>query len=235
MNSAFSKQSFALSLNSFTKLFVSSLLCCIILSEIYQRFPFRNYLNIFTIPLVHTLISIAVVIIWCLKSKGSIFKALCITEMKLKYSLWFLPGLGVIIGTWLLVLLTSNEYPLVIGTLGSKQLSSIFWVPIVEELTFRVGLGFILLRLGGSIIWASYFSILIFTVMHGLPSYEDFLSGNIGFFLGPFVLAVFCEAIYRLSHKIIPCIFLHSACNSSAVIFSWGGGYWLEKLSYLYL
>ena len=94
----------------------------------------------------------------------------------------------------------------------------VFLVPVVEELSYRVGIGSVLKFQLGRVL-GGYFSVLVFTYMHSIPSLESLMQGHIHFFLGPFLLGIFCDLLYGWSKSIMPSIFFHSACNASAFLF----------------
>ena len=117
--------------------------------------------------------------------------------------------------------------------LSIRSVLSISLVPISEEVCYRLGLSRLLSCIGGRF-WGGYFSILIFTMMHGLPSFERIYNLDVGFFLGPFLLAISCELLFAWSNRLFPAILLHMACNSTGVIFALTGGYWLDVFKIFY-
>jgi membrane protease YdiL (CAAX protease family) len=149
-------------------------------------------------------------------------------------NLFFAPAFLVVIVTVLAA--TASRF---FGTSESRDISGfqvawITWIPVVEEVVFRVGLGnFLRRRLH---FWlGTYFSILAFSVVHSLPTLDRVANLEISAPLGPMVLAVFCELIYVYSGKINPAIALHSACNATVVIFSLLDARWLDWLGLLYI
>lgn len=153
-------------------------------------------------------------------------------------SLAYLPALGVAAATWLVLVgeqgLGSEPLRSLPRLLVLESWQLILWVPIVEELALRVGLGSLLKRVGGRL-WGGYFSMLAFTLLHSQPSLERVLAGQLSLPWGPFLLALCCELLYGWSNRIMPAILLHMACNATAVVFSWGGGeHWFQILAFLY-
>ncbi len=115
-----------------------------------------------------------------------------------------------------------------------SQLAWITWIPVVEELVFRVGIGNFF-RNRWPFVLATYLAVLTFSLAHSLPTIDRILSLEISAPLGPLVLGIFCELIYVVSGKISHAIALHSACNATVVIFSILDARWLDWLGLLYL
>jgi membrane protease YdiL (CAAX protease family) len=119
-------------------------------------------------------------------------------------------------------------------TVSGFQVAWVTWIPIVEEIVFRVGLGNFLRRFLGFGL-GSYFSVLAFSVTHSLPTISRVAHLEFSAPLGPLLLGIFCELIYVSSGKITPAIALHSACNGTVVIFSLLDARWLDWLARLYI
>jgi membrane protease YdiL (CAAX protease family) len=117
---------------------------------------------------------------------------------------------------------------------ANEQILWITWVPLVEEIVFRVGIGNWFRRRTSPFV-GTYFAIVTFSLVHSLPTLENMTQFNISTPLGPLVLAMFCEALYILSGKVWPAIALHSACNATVVVFSLVDARWLDWLGLLYL
>lgn len=109
-------------------------------------------------------------------------------------------------------------------------LGTIVWVPIVEEIVYRRGLGgFLRARLGQ---WTGlYLASLLFALAHGLR----FEGGLPAPAIGPFLLGVACELIYWRCRSIWGAIAFHAACNATPLIFLWLDPRWLDRLRMLYL
>lgn len=109
----------------------------------------------------------------------------------------------------------------------------ILWVPLVEEIVFRVGIGSSLRRLG-SPLWAIWFSALVFAMAHGAPTLSRLAAGEVGVPLGPFLLGLLCEALYLKTGRLLPIVALHAACNATPLLFALLDARWLEWLGFLY-
>lgn len=98
----------------------------------------------------------------------------------------------------------------------------ILWVPLVEEIVFRCGIGRLFRHAWTG--WVGlYISALFFALAHSMPTLERVLSEFPGAFsipAPPFLLGLACEVIYKYSGRLYPAILLHSICNGSGVIFS---------------
>ncbi len=124
----------------------------------------------------------------------------------------YLPGLVVLAASWLWVSPRWSEP-------SWMQLAAFSWVPIVEEVVFRKGVGPWLRRYSDSIWLGSYFSILLFSFLHVSPTVSRIFEGRLGLPLGPLLLGVSCELLYILTGRLAPCVVLHSVCNVVAVFF----------------
>lgn len=144
----------------------------------------------------------------------------------------YLPAFAVFVVSLFLAFVKA-ETPYNYSYLSLKSLITVIFVPIVEEICYRLGLSRLFQSIGGRF-WGGYFSVLVFTTMHGLPSIDRILNNQVGFFFGPFLLGIACELLFVWSKQLIPSILLHVACNSSAVVFSLAGGYWLTFFRFLY-
>lgn len=141
---------------------------------------------------------------------------------------WLLPGAAV----WLFAVLSwqrsagSTAIPLNI-----EILATITIVPIAEELYFRAGASELWRRAFGPVA-GSIASALYFAVLHGSG---DIFTANILTWLpiGPFLLALCCEILYRKTQRIRVACYFHLSCNLSAVLFYQGMPF--EFLHYFYL
>ncbi|MBF0441190.1 MAG: CPBP family intramembrane metalloprotease [Oligoflexales bacterium] len=109
----------------------------------------------------------------------------------------------------------------------------IFWIPIIEEMVFRVAIGKVFRNYGGDLL-GGYFSALCFAFIHTMPTLGKVVSLNAGIPLGPMLLGLCCEIIYVKTGKIIPAIVFHGCCNATVPIFMLIDNRWLSFLSYLY-
>lgn len=108
-----------------------------------------------------------------------------------------------------------------------RLVAFIIWIPCVEEIVFRLGLGGLARqRLG--ILWGAYTAALVFALAHGSGPYPSVP-------LGPLFLGLACEWLYVSSGQLSGAIALHAACNASAWIFAALDDRWLGWLRMLYL
>lgn len=146
----------------------------------------------------------------------------------------YLPAAGIISGVLLLVAISRIlGGPVQAGDASAFPWAWITWVPLVEELVFRVGIGSAFRQQGG-VLWGSWFSAITFALVHGAPTLNKVATLSIGLPLGPFLLGLLCEALFVATGRIWPLILLHAACNASAPLFLQGDQRWLEWLRFLY-
>lgn len=110
-----------------------------------------------------------------------------------------------------------------------RALAFILWIPVIEELVFRLGIGG-LLRQHLSVFWAAYGSALIFAMAHGTGGW-----GHLSIPMGPLLLGLACEWLYAVTGRLMAVIALHAACNASGWIFAAIDSRWLDWLQALYL
>jgi membrane protease YdiL (CAAX protease family) len=115
----------------------------------------------------------------------------------------------------------------------STQLAFIFWIPVIEELVFRGGIGSSLQKFAPGI-WGMWFSAVIFAWVHTSPSLSGLLAGHMGLPLGPFFLGLICEYLRVAGGSLVPAIVFHMVCNSTVVVFSLFDARWMDWLSWLY-
>ncbi len=149
---------------------------------------------------------------------------------KLLYS----PSLVIVVGLAFALVISS----FVGGTVASMvdwptQLAFVLWIPIIEELVFRAGVGASLQRYAPGV-WGIWFSALIFAWVHTAPSLSGLLSGQMGLPLGPFFLGLICEYLRVAGGSLVPAIIFHMVCNSTVVVFSLFDARWMDWLSWLY-
>lgn len=140
------------------------------------------------------------------------------SQLKPTHPFWFAPTAIVWIvsvGWWWQTADRSTAIPMDYGILASITL-----VPFAEELYFRIGLSELWRRAVGPII-GSIASALYFAVLHGDG---EIFSANILTWLplGPFLLALCCEILYRNTQNIRVACYFHLSCNLSAVLFYQG-------------
>jgi membrane protease YdiL (CAAX protease family) len=115
----------------------------------------------------------------------------------------------------------------------TTQLAFILWIPFVEELVFRAGIGAALQKYAPGI-WGMWFSALIFAWVHTSPSLSGLLAGQMGLPLGPFFLGIICEYLRVAGGSLVPAIIFHMVCNSTVVAFTLVDPRWMDWLSWLY-
>jgi membrane protease YdiL (CAAX protease family) len=120
------------------------------------------------------------------------------------------------------------------ATVTGLDVAWVLWIPLVEEVVFRLGIGRIFTRLlpglGG--LW---FSSLTFALAHVPVTFSGLLHGDVGVPLGPFLLGLICQTMIIRLRSIWPSILMHMACNGTAVIFRVMDGRWLSWLGALYV
>lgn len=109
----------------------------------------------------------------------------------------------------------------------------VIWIPIIEEVVFRYGIGSFLRKFGG-LLWGSYFSALTFSLIHSGPTISNILQLKIAFPLGPLLLGLICEFLYINYGSLVYLIIFHACCNLSVIIFTYIDARWLSWLGFLY-
>lgn len=211
---------------------VLSIAISIICSEIILLIVNMGVSNWAAAAVFHGFIAALLLVVLALKPQLNLSNSNRLSLLDKHPSLVYLPALLVLLISLLLVIIKA-ETPFKYSHISSKSFVTITLIPIVEEICYRLGLSGLLSKIGGQF-WGGYFSILVFTTMHGLPSIDRIFNQQVGFFLGPFLLAIVCELIFTWSKQLFPAILLHMVCNSTGVIFSWAGGYWLNVFGFLY-
>jgi membrane protease YdiL (CAAX protease family) len=111
----------------------------------------------------------------------------------------------------------------------TRILAFVLWIPIVEEVIFRYGIGgWSRVRLGP--FWGAYLSSVVFALAHGGGAWNQLVLP-----LGPLLLGLACEWIYAASGRISAAMAFHAACNASAWLFAAFDARWLDWLQALYL
>jgi len=219
-------------LKPFALLFVLAVIIPIAGSEIILLIAHLGMTNWAAAAVFHSVLALFVFTTFALNPHLRFSKQNCLPLLEKHPSLAYLPALLVLVISVLLVLFKA-ETPYRFEHFSLKSFATVLLVPVVEEVCYRLGLSRLFSSIGGRI-WGGYFSALVFTTMHSLPSVERIINQEIGFFFGPFLLALFCELIFGWSKQLFPAILLHMACNSTGVIFSMAGGYWLNFFRFFY-
>jgi membrane protease YdiL (CAAX protease family) len=217
------------------RLVLTSLFLAVALAEAYFASQ-RLVGNAATPPwmisaLVNTLLAFVVLGIW--KRNGHLKELLSIGR-----SLWpYLPSLVVLLGS--LGLIAASRLLIPDESRGGAAFEAgipwawVTWVPIIEELVFRVGIGQYMRRVGG-VFWGSWFSAVTFALVHASPTLAKLSVLEIGLPLGPFFLGLACEALFVRTGKLWPVVLLHVVCNATVPLFSLLDDRWLGWLSLLY-
>lgn len=142
---------------------------------------------------------------------------------------YYAPTLVILVGAAVLGLMTMQGP----ASVPSIRWAWILWVPIIEELFFRVGLGTTFRSWAGPL-WGAWFSAIVFALAHAAPTIANLTAGKVGLPIGPFLLALACEALLVKTGRILPAIALHAACNATVVIFAATDARWLSWLGFLY-
>lgn len=147
---------------------------------------------------------------------------------------WFLylASLSPVLGALFISILSSNQWSSIDTFNYRDWLVFILWIPIVEEIFFRLGLGRFLRKVAGDKL-AVYGTALAFAMLHsGLIAF-DFES--VGVPLGPFLLSVACEILFIKTGRLCYSILFHMSCNSTVLVFTAWDARWLEWLNFLYI
>lgn len=143
---------------------------------------------------------------------------------------FYLPSLGVLIFCFLAIYVTSFYASPQRGVVAAHQYLWISWIPLIEEVVFRFGIGGWLRGLAGNF-WGSYCSVVCFALAHSLPLWERITAGEVGVSVGPLLLGAACEFLYVRGKSLLPCITLHIVCNSTVPLFIYFDQRWLDWLS----
>lgn len=208
-----------------------SIVFCIVLAEVMRLVHEVSSWNmIYVAALIHGFIGIG----WVNYAKSHEVAAISfgVRIDQLVKRLRFAPPFLIVVVVVIAGMLTSDGIQAVPWTWA--LVLSVTLIPIVEEWVYRVGLSSVLQKfLPG--FWGIYVSALAFSWMHSQPSVERIVAGETGLFLGPFLLAIVCDLLYRVTKKISVAIALHISCNLTVVIFTATDSRWFDWLHFLYL
>jgi len=218
-------------------LFAAALVSCTLLAEIYHLTAKTIHPTWIAVAICNSAIAAIILVLRCrlVKNQTALTPAANLLPWHSIPSniKWYLPSIALL--SLVLIFIT-------VGTLfgeretlpiNPSQISWIIWIPIIEEIVFRVGIGDTLRRIGGAF-FGTYLSVIIFSYMHSYPTYERLLAGSTGIIVGPLLLAVCCEWIWLGSRRLGPIITFHAACNATIVIFSLTDSRWLTWLNVFY-
>jgi membrane protease YdiL (CAAX protease family) len=117
--------------------------------------------------------------------------------------------------------------------IASHQWYWFLLIPVIEEIVFRAGVGTIFRKMGG-FLWGSYFSVILFSLVHSGPTLERVAAFKFGIILGPLILGFFCEILFVMYGRLGPVIALHMVCNGSVIMYSLTDARWLQWLKLVY-
>ncbi len=120
------------------------------------------------------------------------------------------------------------------GAVTGSDLAWVFWVPLAEEAVFRIGLGRIFTGILPGL-WGNWYAALTFSLAHGSVTFDGLMRGDLGGSLGPFLLGLICQAMVTRLKSIWPGVFIHMACNCTAVVFKVIDPRWLTWLGVFYV
>ncbi|HYX34641.1 MAG TPA: type II CAAX endopeptidase family protein [Oligoflexus sp.] len=144
----------------------------------------------------------------------------------------FLPAAVILVGSVGASLLSRGLIagaPPMDGSWDGRLLAFVVWIPIVEELVFRLGIGGLARHKLGDY-WGAYASALVFALAHGSGVWNELSTP-----IGPLILGLCCEWLYVASGRLTAAMALHAACNASGWIFAALDERWLSWLQALYL
>lgn len=219
---------------SIAKILFVNILLSIAFAQSYSSIAARGVSSWLGAAIVNSVLAAIVFVFW-LKRKSRV----CVDRPQWlavlsRPMVLFGAGATIVIGSVFLAAVSRLFGGAISQSVSAEQWLWIVWIPLVEELVFRVGVGeFDRSKLG--LAWGSYISALTFSFVHSQPTWERILHGQVGLPLGPFLLALSCELMLASSGRIAPIVLFHAACNATPVIFSLIDGRWLRWLSFLYL
>lgn len=148
---------------------------------------------------------------------------------------FYLPAALVLLGC-VLAILISSHYPspeYARGGIPLRQYLFVIWIPLIEEIVFRFGLGrWFRFTIGN--LWGGYCAALCFSYAHAFPTVAKIMAGNIGIVLSPLLLGFACEYLFVKSKSILPGVALHMACNATVLLFLVFDQRWLAWLKFFY-
>ena len=192
------------------------------LAYLYNVIPVQTWL---AAALANSVLSLSLLIVYRRKISAWFFT-------RHDYRFYF-PALAVLIFCVLAILASSFYTKPLRGTVDAHQYLWLLWIPIVEEIVFRLGIG-TWLRCWAGNLWGSYCSALCFALAHTLPTWERLSAGEVGIPVGPLLLGVICEFLFVRSKSLMPGIVFHAVCNASVPLFTYFDQRWFAWLSLLF-
>lgn len=206
-------------------LIVVSLVAAVSLAELYSRVPLTGPAWLRAAVVNSVLAAIVLVTL----ARAGRWRA----EFALDSWKPYLPAAVIGLGSVAIALTSRLFIPTSEGVEASVDPAWIFWIPVVEELVFRVGILGALRRLGGPV-WSIWFGAVIFAMAHGGPTLARLQAGTVGVPIGPLLLGVLAGALYVKTNRVLPVMALHAVCNATPLIFATFDGRWIEWLGFLY-
>ena len=117
---------------------------------------------------------------------------------------------------------------------GGTPVLWVIWIPLVEEVVFRLGVGGLFSRILTPKAFAAWFSAITFALAHAHPTPERWLDLSVSLPLGPFVLGLAAQLLLQASGRLGPAIALHAAANATVMVFAAMDPRWLSWLQFLY-
>ena len=146
---------------------------------------------------------------------------------------FYLPSALVLLGCVLALLISSPAPVREEGVIPLKQYLFIIWIPLIEEVVFRFGLGrWFRFTIGN--LWGGYCAAVCFSYVHSFPTLAKVAAGDIGIVLSPLLLGFAGEYLLVKSKSILPGIALHMACNATVLLFLVFDQRWFTWLKIFY-
>lgn len=155
-------------------------------------------------------------------------------------NLYFYLPAAIILLACVIAVLISSRFPsstqadgLTLAAIPLPQYLFVLWIPLIEEIVFRFGLGrWFRLTIGN--LWGGYCAAICFSYTHSFPTFAKIIAGDIGIVLSPLLLGLACEYLFVKSKSILPGIALHIACNATVLLFLLFDQRWFTWLKIFY-
>ncbi len=202
------------------------------LGHLYQAIGKHSGLNSWQAAAsLHT--GLAAIVLWLAARRGQLGALLARPAQRWAY----IPAVAIAVGAALLAATSAILMPPSESAphqSASIAVAFVVWIPLIEELVFRVGLGGVARAHLGNV-WGAWLSAVAFAIVHTAPTIPNLVAAKVGLPLGPFLLALACEALFIKTRRLWPIVLLHAACNGTVFIFSVLDSRWLHWLGLLYL
>ncbi len=181
---------------------------------------------------VHTLLSPLAIIFFQHHRKSLPFTRI-ITKPWWRSWLQWLPGL-LVWGANVIILGWGLAKGQKIDFLSWTFVLVVIWVPMVEEIVFRMGVLTALARRFREPGLLIYLGALLFMLVHGAFTASGMFWPSLSPFWGAALLGGISGLIFMSGHRLAPVIFLHAACNATGYIFPWLSAELIEPIRWLY-